>query len=174
MSQISPEIPPVPPMIVAKTSFKPKPEPVGTLLAGYVKCRICKSYYQDDEEIASQHLSQHLDRVFLVSLPCDTYYYTIEDAIGHLIVKLKIAKADLKDKIKNNNLIQNPSNLVGFSCKICEMLDTNNEEVLHRHLKDECQTKEKAERIKHIIYFCRGCQVWHNIYTFVPLKINTP
>lgn len=158
MSQISPEIPPVPPMIVAKTSFKPKPEPVGTLLAGYVKCRICKSYYQDDEEIASQHLSQHLDRVFLVSLPSDTYYYTIEDAIGHLIVKLKIAKSDLKEKIKNNNLIQNPSNLVGFSCKICEMLDTNNEEVLHRHLKDECQTKEKAERIKHIIYFCRGCQ----------------
>jgi len=157
-SLISPDIPPAPVPLIAKTTFKPKPEPLGTQLAGYVKCRICKSYYPDDEDNARLHLSQHLDRVFLVSLPCDTYYYSIEDAIGHLIVKLKINKNDLSSKIKNNNLIKNPSNLAGFSCDICQMLDTNNEEVLQRHLKDECNIKDKAERSKHIIYFCRGCQ----------------
>ena len=26
-------------------------------------------------------------------------------------------------------------------------------------MKDECGVRDKAERAKHIIYFCRGCQV---------------
>merc|ERR1719450_726117 len=148
---------PPPSPIVAKAYFKPKPEVV-QLLAGYSKCKICKSYFPDDEDSRKQHLAQHQDRVFLVSLPSDSYYYDIEDAITHLILKLGIQRLDLHEKCKKNNLIQNPSNLRGFSCDICQVLDTNNEEAFMRHMKDDCKIKDKLERPQHLICFCRGCQ----------------
>ena len=100
---------------------------------------------------------------FLVSLPSDSYYCDIEDAIIHLIVRLKIGKDDLLDKIKNNNLIQNPSNLRGFSCAQCETLDTNKDADIKQHMIDECNIRDKLERENNLICFCRGCQVKYAI-----------
>ena len=77
----------------------------------------------------------------------------------HLITKLGIQRLELEEKTRRNNLIQNPSNLCGYSCDICQTLDCNNDETFLRHMKEDCKVKDKAERWKHLICFCRGCQV---------------
>ena len=143
--------------IYPTTFFKPLWLP-GQALPGYIKCKVCTSYYGEEEEEQRIHLSQHPDRVFCVSLPGDSYYLEIEEAIMHLITKLGIGRADLEEKNKKNNLIKNPSSLIGYSCSKCETLDTNNEEVFMEHMK-ECGIKAKDERLKHLVLFCRGCQV---------------
>ena len=97
--------------------------------------------------------------VLLVSLPSDIYFYTIEEAIIHLITKVGIKKEDIEEKVRKNILIKNPTNLRGYSCDICETLDTSREVELNRHIRDECKVTEKSERAKHVICFCRGCQV---------------
>ena len=159
--QISPPAPPLVSPSVARTTFKPKQ--VNGELAFQVKdhkmCKVCSSYFRDTEEDARLHLSQHPDRVFLVSLPSDIYFYTIEEAIIHLITKVGIKKEDIEEKVRKNILIKNPTNLRGFSCDICEVLDTSKEAELSRHIRDDCKVTEKTERAKHVIFFCRGCQV---------------
>ena len=62
-------------------------------------------------------------------------------------------------QVRKNNLIKYPTNLRGYSCDICELLDTNKEAELNRHIRDDCGVAEKSERAKHFIFFCRGCQV---------------
>ena len=159
-AQISPPAPPLVSPSVAKTTFKPKP--VNTdfaLVKDHKQCKVCSSYFRDTEEDAKLHMSQHPDRAFLVSLPSDIYFYTIEEAIVYLITKVGIKKEDLEEKVKKNILIKNPTNLRGYSCDICEVLDTSKETELNRHIRDDCGVTEKTERVKHVIYFCRGCQV---------------
>ena len=158
-TQVSPLVSPLVSPSVAKSSFKPKDVAEDVLVAGHKKCRICNSYFRDNEEDERQHLAQHHDRVFLVSLPGDVYFYTIEEAIIHLITKVGIKKADLEEKVRKNSLIKNPTNLYGYSCDICEYLDTNKKAELISHIGDNCGVKEKAEMAKHVVYFCRGCQV---------------
>ena len=147
-------------LVLCQSHFKPKQELVTKLPpAGYCKCKICKSYFPDNVDSRKLHLSQHPDRVFRVSLPSDSYYYDVEDAITYLVAHLGIQKHEIYEKNKKNKLIVNPTNLRGFSCDLCEVLDTNNEETFMRHMKEECRIKEKLERQKHLISFCRGCQV---------------
>ena len=153
----SPDSSDSPPVMTPKTYFKPKPEQE-EMLQGYKRCPVCTSYHEDTEEGRRNHLSQHPDRVFQVSLPSDSYYFTIEDAIVHL-VKLGIPRLELEQKTRTNKLIQNPSNLRGFSCAKCQTLDCNTDEIFLRHMKDECGVKDKAERWSHLLCFCRGCQV---------------
>jgi len=157
--QISPPAPPLISPSVARTTFKPKQINKDLVLVkGHKQCRVCSSYFEDTEENARRHMSHHPDRVFLVSLPSDIYFYTIEEAIIHLITKVGIKKEDIEEKVRKNILIKNPTNLRGYSCDICEALDTSNEVELNRHIRDECGVTEKTERAKHVIYFCRGCQ----------------
>ena len=115
----------------AKTVFRPKLKPK-VAIAGHKECRVCFTYYQDEETAERDHLRLHQDRMFLVSLPSDAYFYDIEAAITHLIVKVGIKRPDLEEKNRQNKLITNPSNLRGFSCDICEMLDTNSMEEVNR------------------------------------------
>ena len=115
----------------AKTVFRPKLKPK-VAIAGHKECRVCFTYYQDEETAERDHLRLHQDRMFLVSLPSDVYFYDIEAAITHLIVKVGIKRPDLEEKNRQNKLITNPSNLRGFSCDICEMLDTNSMEEVNR------------------------------------------
>ena len=159
-AQISPPAPPLVSPSVAKTTFKPKPVNSDfALVKDHKQCKVCSSYFRDTEEDAKLHMSQHPDRAFLVSLPSDIYFYTIEEAIVYLITKVGIKKEDLEEKVKKNILIKNPTNLRGYSCDICEVLDTSKETELNRHIRDDCGVTEKTERVKHVIYFCRGCQV---------------
>ena len=116
----------------AKTVFRPKLKPK-VAIAGHKECRVCFTYYQDEETAERDHLRLHQDRMFLVSLPSDVYFYDIEAAITHLIVKVGIKRPDLEEKNRQNKLITNPSNLRGFSCDICEMLDTNSMEEVNRY-----------------------------------------
>jgi len=136
--------------------FKPNVELELQPILGHSKCRICKSYYPDTDERRNQHLAQHPDRVFLVNLPVDTYYFDIEEAISHL-AKFGINRTEVQQKVKDCNLIKLPSNLKGFSCDICKLLDTNSEKEFMIHVKEECKIPLKEERIKHLICFCRGC-----------------
>ena len=115
----------------AKTVFRPKLK-AKVAIAGHKECRVCFTYYQDEETAERDHLRLHQDRMFLVSLPSDVYFYDIEAAITHLIVKVGIKRSDLEEKNRQNKLITNPSNLRGFSCDICEMLDTNSMEEVNR------------------------------------------
>ena len=158
--QISPPAPPLVSPSVARTTFKPKQVNEDLVLVkGHKQCRVCSSYFEDTEEDARRHMSHHPERMFLVSLPSDVYFYTIEEAIIHLITKVGIKKEDIEEKVRKNILIKNPTNLRGYSCDICEALDTSKENELNRHIKEDCGVTEKTERAKHIIYFCRGCQV---------------
>ena len=116
----------------AKTVFRPKLK-AKVAIAGHKECRVCFTYYQDEETAERDHLRLHQDRMFLVSLPSDVYFYDIEAAITHLIVKVGIKRPDLEEKNRQNKLITNPSNLRGFSCDICEMLDTNSMEEVNRY-----------------------------------------
>ena len=159
-AQISPPAPPLVSPSVARTTFKPKPVNMDlALVKDHKQCKVCSSYFRDTEEDAKLHMSQHPDRAFLVSLPSDIYFYTIEEAIIYLITKVGIKKEDIEEKVKKNILIKNPTNLRGYSCDICEVLDTSKETELNRHIRDDCGVTEKTERAKHVIFFCRGCQV---------------
>ena len=146
-------------------------------MAGHKKCRVCSSYFRDNEDAEKKHLAQHQDRVFLVSLPSDIFFYSIEEAVIHLITKVRIKKADLEEKVRKNRLIKNPTNLRGYSCDICEVLDTNNKAELVSHIGDNCGVKEKTEMAKHVIYFCRGCRVGYSEFYLIKTllsRVNSP
>ena len=124
--------------------------------------------YADSEDAEKEHLRLHPDRVFLVTVPSNTYFYDIEAAIKHVIVKLGIRMEDLEEKTQRNHLIQKPTSLEGFSCDICGILDSNSEKIALRHVKDEHGVKDRDNRSKYIVFFCRGCQVrWHSYHIFV-------
>ena len=135
--------------------FKPRVEPESKPVLGHEFCRICKSYYPDTEEQKAQHLSHHADSVFLAALPQDTYLFDIEEVICHF-AKFGIKKADLKNKIKSNNLLKWPKNLKGFSCSKCEILDTNSEKEFRDHMK-ACGVTKKEEKNVYLVCFCRRC-----------------
>jgi len=136
--------------------FKPKLEVELQPILGHSKCRICKSYYPDDDDRRNHHLAQHPDRVFLVNLPVDTYYYDMEEAISHM-ARFGINRTELQQKVKDCNLIKLPSNIKGYSCNICKTLDTNSEKEFMSHVKEECKVTNKDDRAQHLICFCRGC-----------------
>jgi len=136
--------------------FKPKLEVELQPILGHSKCRICKSYYPDDDDRRNHHLAQHPDRVFLVNIPVDTYYYDMEEAISHM-AKFGINRTELQQKVKDCNLIKLPSNLKGYSCNICKMLDTNSEKEFMSHVKEECKVTNKDDRAQHLVCFCRCC-----------------
>lgn len=143
--------------IQPREEFKPIVE-AEVNLPGYRKCQICSTYYPMKEEDERQHLSQHPDRLFRVNVPTDTFFYNIEEVIKHL-ARMKFESSQLKEKVAQCNLLILPSNLRGFSCDICRRLDTNDETVFLGHVREECQVRDKAERLKsHLICFCRGCQ----------------
>jgi len=156
----SPPSPLPPPTLSTSTSsvpyFKPLQEVELQPILGHSKCRICKSYYPDADDRRNQHLAQHPDRVFLVNLPVDTFYYDMEEAISHM-AKFGINRTDLQQKVKDCNLIKLPTNLKGFSCDLCKMLDTNSEKEFMIHVKEECKVNNKEERAQHLVCFCRGC-----------------
>ena len=136
--------------------FKPKLEVELQPILGHSKCRICKSYFPDDDDRRNHHLAQHPDRVFLVNLPVDTYYFDIEEAISHM-ARFGINRTELQQKVKDCNLIKPPSNLKGYSCNLCKILDTNSEKEFMSHVKEECKVTNKDDRAQHLICFCRGC-----------------
>jgi len=136
--------------------FKPRLEVELQPILGHSKCRICKSYYPDNDDRRNHHLAQHPDRVFLVNLPVDTYYYDIEEAISHM-AKFGINRSDLQQKVRDCNLIKLPTNLKGFSCNLCKLLDTNSEKEFMSHVKEECNVTNKEDRAQHLVCFCRGC-----------------
>ena len=142
-----------------KPSAEFRPLPVqGNDLVGYIKCQICSTYYHDDAEEEKQHLSQHPDRLFLLKVPTDTFLYSIEEVIKKL-ARMNFIKTEIKEKVKQNNLLQLPTNLRGYSCNLCNLLDTNDEKVFQTHMREVCRVRDKAERKNHLICFCRGCQV---------------
>ena len=103
-----------------------------------------------------------------MTVPSNTYFYDIEAAIKHVIVKLGIRMEDLEEKTQRNHLVQKPTSLEGFSCDICGILDSNSEKIALRHVKDEHGVKDRDNRSKYIVFFCRGCQVrWHSYHIFV-------
>ena len=110
-----------------------------------------------------------------MTVPSNTYFYDIEAAIKHVIVKLGIRMEDLEEKTQRNHLIQKPISLDGFSCDICGILDSNSEKIALRHVKDEHGVKDRDNRSKYIVFFCRGCQVrWHSYQIFViPLSFSS-
>jgi len=154
----SPPSPPPPPLPPSQSLpyFKPGQEVELQPILGHSKCRICKSYFPDADDRRNQHLAQHPDRVFLVILPVDTFYYDMEEAISHM-AKFGINRTELQQKVKDCNLIKLPTNLKGFSCDICKMLDTNSEKEFMIHVKEECKVMVKEERAQHLVCFCRGC-----------------
>ena len=98
-AQISPPAPPLISPSVARTNFKPKQVIADMVVSGHQKCKICNTYFKDTEGDAREHLKQHTDRVFLVSLPSDICFYTIEEAIIHLFTKVGIKKEDIEEKV---------------------------------------------------------------------------
>jgi len=144
------------PGTLSQQYFKPGLEIELQPILGHSKCRICKSYFPDTDDRRSQHLAQHPDRVFVVNLPVDTYYYDMEEAISHM-AKFGINRIELQQKVKDCNLIKLPTSLKGFSCNICKMLDTNSEKEFIIHVKEECKVAAKEERAQHLVCFCRGC-----------------
>jgi len=138
--------------------FMPTEEIEQQPILGHSKCFICKSYFPDDQEKRNQHLAQHPDRVFMITLPVDTYCFNIEEAIAQF-AKLGINRTELAQKVKDCNLIKFPTNLKGYSCNICKVLDTNKKKEFMIHVKEECNVVAKEERLKHLVCFCRGCHV---------------
>merc|ERR1719186_1633210 len=80
----------------------------------------------------------------------------MEETIIHM-AKFGIDRMELRQKVNDCNLIKLPTNLKGFSCDICEMLDTNEEKEFLIHVKEECKVMAKEERVQHLVCFCRGC-----------------
>jgi len=136
--------------------FKPRQEVELQPIIGHSQCRICESYYPDTDESRNHHLALHPDRVFLVNLPVDTFYYDMEEAISHM-AKFGINRTELQQKVKDCNLIKLPTNLKGYSCNLCKRLDTNSKGKFMSHVKEECKVTNKEERAEHLICFCRGC-----------------
>ena len=148
--------------IEAKSEFKPTAESEGTL-PGYCKCQICSTYFPADMESRHKHLSQHADRLFMVTVPTDKFFYNIEEVIKHL-ARMKFPKSSLQEKVQQCNLLEPPTDLRGFSCDISKELDTTDLEIFHSHVKNECKIRDKIERLSHLVCFCRGCQVMFSLH----------
>ena len=71
-----------PPPTQSLPYFKPGQEVEFQPILGHSNCRICKSYFPDEDHRRNQHRAQHPDRFFLVNLPVDTFYYNMEEAIS--------------------------------------------------------------------------------------------
>jgi hypothetical protein len=72
-----------PPPTQSLPYFKPGQEVEFQPILGHSNCRICKSYFPDEDHRRNQHRAQHPDRLFLVNLPVDTFYYNMEIGGGH-------------------------------------------------------------------------------------------
>ena len=100
----------------------------------------------------------------MVTVPTDKFCFNIEDVIKHL-ARMQIDKSELQEKVQQCNLLRLPTDLRGFSCGLCKVLDTNNLEVFHSHVKVECgRIQDKEGREAQLICFCRGCQVTFSLH----------
>ena len=143
-------------LVEAKSEFRPSV--AGESLPGYCRCQICSTYFPADLQSRHEHLSQHSDRLFMLTVPTDKFFYNIEDVIKDL-ARMKFDKSKLQEKVQQCNLLRTPPDLRGFSCDLSQVLDTNDLGVFHDHVKNECKISDKMERLAHLICFCRGCQV---------------
>ena len=134
------------------------------MVVGFKKCRICSTYYPRNDEEESQHLARHHDRLFMLIVPSNTYFYDIEEVIKGL-ARRNFIKTEIEEKVHKYRLLTYPTNLRGYSCDICKKLDTSDENVFLSHMKNECHI-DKKERMDHIIYFCRGCQVRQSLHIY--------
>ena len=92
----------------------------------------------------------------MVSLPSNTCYLDIEGVILHLL-RLGVHRSELQDKVRRCNLVTWPSNMRGFSCSRCGNLDTNDLRVFSKHMREECGVRQREERPRYLISFCRCC-----------------
>ena len=156
-SRRSDSVPPTNNPIEAKSEFRPKVE-AESRQPGFCKCQICYTYYPADTDSQHKHLSLHKERLFMVTVPTDKFFYNIEDVIKHL-ARMKFERSKLQEKVQQCNLLSLPTDRRGFSCGLCWVLDTNDLELFHSHVKNECKIPDKIERLTHLVCFCRGCQV---------------
>lgn len=143
--------------VLATPSSYFKPHVPGDLnpVPGYGQCPVCQSYFEDKEEERNKHLSQHKDRVFVVTIPCDACVVDIEEACEHL-ARLGFKKEELRNKVFQNQLIKYPTSLEGYSCKICLKFNGSKKSALE-HIKDSCKAAGSNEdRAMHLLPFCRG------------------
>ena len=143
--------------------FKPLLEE-DEMVVGFKKCRICSTYYTRNDKEESQHLAWHHERLFRLTVPSNTYFYDIEEVIKGL-ARRNFIKTEIEEKVHKYRLLTYPTNLRGYSCDICKKLDTSDENVFLSHMKNECHI-DKKERMDHIIYFCRGCQVRQSLHIY--------
>ena len=136
--------------------FYPVTKQISKEIVGHIQCPVCSSYYPDNESSGHQHLSQHKDRVFTVSLPSTASYTSIEQVIIHFL-NLGVSKDELQAKIKTYNLVTWPLDLRGYSCSKCKLLDTNHFKIFKKHMKEDCNVLDKYDQLHYLINFCRCC-----------------
>ena len=151
----APKAPNISQFPVPSSYFKPHVPGDLNPVPGYGQCPVCQSYFEDKEEERNKHLSQHKDRVFVVTIPCDACVVDIEEACEHL-ARLGFKKEELRNKVFQNQLIKYPTSLEGYSCKICLKFNGSKKSALE-HIKDSCKAAGSNEdRAMHLLPFCRG------------------
>ena len=100
----------------------------------------------------------------MMTVPTEKFFYNIEEVIKHL-ARMQFPELNLQEKVQQHKLLRLPTDLRGFSCNLCRVLDTNNIEVFHSHVKNECgRIPDKEGRKAHLICYCRGCQVTFSLH----------
>ena len=143
------------------TYFKPDVLPDENPTVGYIRCRVCQSFFLDDNDKRNQHLRQHQERVFIVNLPTEMTYFDMEEVIEHCAKRLSIPNGDIAEKMFKCKLVNYPTSLAAFSCGAWpegrRFLDTSSEKEFNRHVKEMCGVRSKEERNRYKISWCGGC-----------------
>jgi len=138
------------------TYFKPHVPAEINPQEGFERCPVCQSYFQDNDESRNAHLTQHKDRVFIITIPSDICVVDIEEACGHF-ARIGFKKDELQKKVLENQLIKYPTSLQGFSCNICLKFNGSKKSAME-HIKEDCKAAgSKEDRALHLLPFCRGC-----------------
>ena len=146
------------------TYFKPHVPAEINPQEGFERCPVCQSYFQDNDESRNAHLTQHKDRVFIITIPSDICVVDIEEACGHF-ARIGFKKDELQKKVLENQLIKYPTSLQGFSCKICLKFNGSRKSAME-HIKEDCKAAgSKEDRALHLLPFCRGECFQYSNYT---------
>ena len=65
--------------------FSPRPGFDNRHVIGFILCKICSSYYPDNDQDTWSHLAQHQERVFRVTVPTTAAFLSVDQALLHLL-----------------------------------------------------------------------------------------